>query len=195
MSRLTKTDRDQIVAALLKHKFGAIQDEITKEFVALGSVIVEQVKIQDADQYPREWFARRDSFSFSTPGDNTGYVDHNHVHGKTVYKVKKGWAWRYRHYTEVALPYRHRDGDIRLGVDSKFAPMLEDIGARCIAYLERREEAEAIARRTISRFSTAKSLVKAWPEIEPFVPVAAVSSGNLPALQVDEMNKIFGLKA
>ena len=188
-------DRDQIVADLLKYKFGAIQDEITKEFVALGSVLVEQVKIKDADQYPREWFARRDSFKFSTPGDNAGYIEYNHHHGQTVYKIKKRWAWNYLHYTDVALPYCHRDGDIRLGADSKFTPMLEDLGARCIAYLEQREEAEAIARRTISKFSTAKSLVKAWPEIEPFVPVSAVSSGNLPALQVDEMNKIFGLKA
>ena len=186
-------DRENIVRGLIKHKFGPMEAALVDEYKVIAQGIIDcLVTLPLPDSTPEGWFARRDSFSISGP-DRSGFMRYSYMHGKMVYSVKNGSYWNYVLERSIPVAYNHADGYIHLPAGCEFIDMLEGLGQKCRAFLEEKENALAIAKRTIAKFSTAKSLIKAWPEIEPFVPVSATGSSMLPAIPVAEMNKLFKL--
>lgn len=78
--------------------------------------------------------------------------------------------------------------------DNELVQAFYDLEARREDLVARRETIKAQVVATVSKFTTVKKLVEAWPEVvELLPPQVETTKSNLPAIQVADLNKLVGL--
>ena len=187
--KLTKEMRRSIREKVIQRRFAEVEKVLVDEAVSLCSGIVQGLEI--IGDYPEGWFKKRDKFCISVDGI-PGRLDEKFEHGASSHRlVKKSYYWEVRLQKSIPVPFSVSDGYPTVARDSVLWPMFEDLQRRIDAFLDEREEAEAKTGAILAKFSTVKSLLDTWPELEPFVPAAAAALP--PALPIYEMNKLLGL--
>lgn len=108
-----------------------------------------------------------------------------------------------RLYLNLAgLSIEYRFDDLRImsscreviTADSPLCQEFHDLASEEEAACAQGTVVEAQVRATLDKFGTVKRLLEAWPEVLELLPAASVSAKpNLPAIQVDDLNKLVGL--
>lgn len=81
-----------------------------------------------------------------------------------------------------------------IAADNPLAQQFYDIEAEEKAALDHGTTVENQVRATLDKFGTVKRLVEAWPEVLELLPPATLApKANLPAIQVEDLNKLVGL--
>lgn len=78
--------------------------------------------------------------------------------------------------------------------DNELVQAFYDLEGRREDLVARRETIKAQVVATVSKFTTVKKLVEAWPEVvELLPPQVETTKSNFPAIQVADLNKLVGL--
>lgn len=81
-----------------------------------------------------------------------------------------------------------------IAADNPLCQQFHDIEAEESAACEQGTVIENQVRATLNKFGTIKRLVEAWPEVQELFPPATIApKSNLPAIKVDDLNKLVGL--
>ena len=187
--KLTKEMRRSIRDKVIERRFHMTEIELLEEAVDLCSGVALGLEIKG--DWPKGWFKERGKFCINVDG-LAGRLDERFEHGASTHRLKKEcWYWEVRLKKGIPVPYKDSDGYPKVARDSALWPMFEDLQQRIDAFFEERDEAEAKVAAILTKFSTTKSLLDAWPELEPFVLKEAAPLP--PALPIYEMNKMLGL--
>lgn len=177
-TRITQELRNAIVMHLLNHRFAkdrkAIKDR-DNIFAAGVYTAAYSAKIRkQMDDLPDGWLGVASQLRFTI--GNTSYA----VGLANVVRIlavdQHGSVAKFKADSQVAV---------------KWKQLTEDRQALSARERECRDEARA----TIGQFSTTTALVKAWPEIEPFLAKvgASTKTKNLPARIPADLNKKLDL--
>ena len=186
--KLTKEMRRSIRDKVIERRFAETEKALREEAVSLCSGVALGLEIKG--DWPKGWFKERDKFCISVEGLNSR-LDEVFMHGASVHRLQQNHYWEIRLKEAIPVPYRESDGYPKVARDSAVWPLFEDLQQRIDAFFEERDEAREKMTAILAKFSTTKSLLDAWPELEPFVPKEAAPLP--PALPIYEMNKLLGL--
>lgn len=186
--KLTKEIRRGICEAILNHRFDAARAVLLEDAVRFCRE--HAVKYQIVGDYPEGWFQKRDKFYLQVE-DLPGRLDETWVHGGSKHKLLRGYNWAFRLSEKVRVPYEYSGEVLVVHRGDPSWPGFEALYQRINAHLDERDETRSKLAAILLRFGSAKSLLDAWPELEPFVP--KVEEPHLPALPIYEMNKFLGL--
>ena len=186
--KLTKEMRVSIRDKVIERRFAETEKALLEEAVSLCSGVALGLEIKG--DWPKGWFKERGKFCVSVEGLN-GRLDEVFMHGASVHRLQQNHYWEIRLKEAIPVPYREAGGYPKVVRDSALWPLFEDLQQRIDDFFEERNDAEAKLAAILGKFSTTKSLLDAWPELEPFVPQEAAPLP--PALPIYEMNKLLGL--
>lgn len=192
--KLTKQIRDHIQVALIKHRFQKEIEIFQNKSAKLADKIYNDVHNKKEQllmtTVPSSWLRKsaniqvqfgRDYVNLNFNGRNSGFPEISKYSSliDTIYRVVpvSGCQKVYETTDKISEQYLTLQN---------FAKDLED---------EIKKVGKEISA-TLNSLSTLSALIKAWPEVEPFVPAYAIkpTSINLPALPVEDLNSQLGLK-
>ena len=187
--KLTKEMRVSIRDKVIERRFAETEKALLEEAVSLCSGVALGLEIKG--DWPDGWFHKKDKFNIDVAGLG-GHLDERFMHGQSVHQLAaKSWCWGVRLPEAIRVPYSASERNTPVARDSALWPLFEDLHQRIDAFFEERSDAMAKTDAILAKFSTVKSLLDAWPELEPFVPKEAAPLP--PALPIYEMNKMLGL--
>lgn len=175
---LSANDRRIIAGNLLSRKFDVPCAELAKEFNALGIAMYEDI-FNTADRRifimaDQGWFPTIDNIQFGIEGGEEDFG--------SIPLIKP-----------LRVPYSKRHDAL------KVYPRAHLLVGRYIDFDRRRDdlrtEKDMLRKRTeaiLRTFRSMGALVKAWPEVAPYLPARATSP-NLPAVPFVELNRALGL--
>lgn len=117
-----------------------------------------------------------------------------------AFPTHQGMAVSYvgnREHIKFPEPVRlfHLHGWRHASIDSPEHPLFVEwkkLGKDFEAYRSSRADLAGELRQALKRFTTVASLLKNWPEAEPYVPKTVISA-NPPAVRTEELNRKLGL--
>lgn len=177
--RLNKSLRDDIVTALLNHKFSVRRNKNDSDFLTLA-----------ADIHKSLYTLSEHKLLASMP---EGFLLNAYrVHGQMCGQWQQ---FNLRANYDDAAPefrvsYKERTFNF-IGTD-KLAVRFEKLSAEKALIEEETVKARAAAYAAVNSAATIAALLKTWPEIEPFIP-AKQRLSLLPVVQTDKLNEIFAL--
>jgi hypothetical protein len=191
MTRLSKSTREYMAKALVRHKLNDRADTLCAESAALFNAVLDarydeatvklmrQLEKREPSAFLRQRYLNVNARGMRISLGNTSI-------GK--YSIVK-WVPQ---TTERALLY----GDVYSDID--LSEELTDRIATFALNLKRvNEDVETAYRRalgTLERFTTAKKLTKEWPEAMPIIgKLIPVEARTLPTVQLEAINDEFGL--
>jgi hypothetical protein len=168
--KLTKQIREEILEALLDHAFGAQEKELLQQEHVLAGEVYNELYTQEERDFMEKVGSKRfyTTSHLSYHSDNSGWGRLKLNEPK--FEMPKGTPYNGKLLGKIEA---YRDAYTTLGKVRSAA----------------RDEAQGI----LNSVTTAKRLIEVWPEIASFVPTERVTSRNLPALQVVELNRILGV--
>jgi hypothetical protein len=173
--RLTEELKSSIIQSLVRHRFGAEKDKLEKQRPKIGDAI-----------YKRS-FVSRDRLKMAS-------LPEGWLPTTTSVDAQVGEFYRRFPLSDARpVPYS-RDRSrclISLDVADPLAIRIQEFQDNWSDLMKRSDQARAEARSIVDSVTTTNKLIKVWPEIEPFVPVG--KPANLPAVEVDKVNKTFKL--
>lgn len=195
MTKLTTSMREQIVKAVMVHRFGEIAKALVAERAAFALRVYEDV-YSEADRrkmkaLPEGWLPTEDDLNIQF-GDGRNYTQltfSGSVWGEvaTVLPEPLEKVW-------LPIINTHRNG---------CAKAYEPAHSFVAEYIAIKDKTEALAveirsarRQAESATNTASTigrLVEAWPEIEPFTKRFVPTPKQLPAIPTVELNALFKL--
>ncbi len=197
MTKLTNTVRDEIIEELMVHTFGERLQKVVdaqREFaLKLYQDVWGMEDIKRMNALPDGWMKtyRDIGVQFGTSGHRYESLNFNgnNLGGKAhEYLPKKPDQVYYRQPYGGSDCRKVYDEDHALSLEwFSLDKEAEDLG-------EEIQQKFHVAKSAVYSCSTAKSLLKAWPEIKPFVPDYALASQSTAiALPTAELNQKFNL--
>lgn len=196
MTRLTNSIRDQIIKAVLKHRFSDEITTIIKERSVLADAVYNDIfKKSDRDimqSLPEGWLHNDGYLSVKIGEGGWGYINLNfngsfstHLNSiagvslETIYKrvpnkQSRGCAAVYAETSKIGTQYRD--------ICNKIETLEQTI-----------KDAENQLSAALSKATSIANLIKSWPEIEPFTKAFAPVKSNLPAIPTAQLNSILDL--
>lgn len=116
---------------------------------------------------------------WKSPDGHNGVIIRSHSSSRHIFTVDK----------EVVIPISYPYG---ITQGSLIYAEIVDINRRASDLANKREETSEYLEATLSGFYSVESLIKAWPEAEPFCPKKNEKE-LLPVVQTKELNKLLGL--
>jgi hypothetical protein len=168
--KLTNRIREEILTALLNHAFGAQEKELLQQENALADEMYNDLYTQEE----RDFMEKVGSKRFYT----TAYLNYE--------SDSFGWGRLQLDEPKFEMPKNTRYSGKLLEKIKVYRDAYATLGK---VKSSARDEAQGI----LNSVTTAKRLIEVWPEIASFVPTEQATSRNLPALQVDELNRILGV--
>jgi hypothetical protein len=186
--RLTIRMREEILDALLDHKFGGdgSKERFEKELGALGNKVYEQFMTPELMELfhkcPIKWF------------DESSYID---VKFGTM-SARLRWPDEKGEWKQKPVPYQFRYGwndNVMFPSNHELTKEYEEIEARRNAYNEERTTAVAEGNAALNRVTTVRKLIESWPEVEQFIPEGYKEENIsiLPVIRIDKLNQQFGI--
>ena len=180
MTRLTKTMKKDIRARLMAQSPAKKKlDEVDAAHGKLADFLYDQVY----DEKTRQQLKKLRQEEFVPTSDNIE-VRVPEAHTRLVFCFSKG---------SLPVKHIHLYSYHRLSKDST-------AGKAVIGYVKDCEDANTEydklnneIRQTLNAFTSARELVEAWPEVEPFIPDLERLSANLTAVVLDGLNARLGL--
>lgn len=201
--RLTKEIRSRIVHEAMKLKFGDRENELEEKKAKAADVaydvLMGEGRRKHVDALPASFFLKSSYVTVALDGKKL----------RLSFKTKNDG--KLSDFSR-SLPYECRHGDVaeslsmnsRLvrGRTARLADMIDEIVEEADAIYKAREILRVDLQGMIAAFTTRKSLIKAWPEVEPLLdrilPVVgpgAASSENQKSLAVraEKLTEALGL--
>lgn len=199
--RLNAHIRASIVSAALRHRFADEALEISEEHAAVANAAYlaqyTPAKLKQLEALPADWCNWSESFQGNFGGQqHTFYFSgYNHRWNRSTWeqycKIPKSVdmedqkVWRRRFLGKKPA---FSGGTPIVDRVRKYVTMVEKFNEN---HLKVRHTIEG----TLSQYTMLNALVKAWPEIEQFVPKVEQQIIQLPAIPVAELNKMLELAA
>jgi hypothetical protein len=178
MARLTGWIRNGILNKLTAHRFDAEFAAINVRERALGEKIYHDIfseaEIELMASLPEGWLLEQDSIGIQFSGYHYGSIE---LPSLFRFPMEKSCGC-----------LKSYDGG------TEFAAEWEKILADRADVKSRRVQARAAASAILESVTTTAALLSKWPEVAPFLP-AATEVHQLPALPIDNINKLLGLPA
>ncbi len=188
--KLTNTIREQISSRLIKHKFGALAEQLKQDTAALAEKVYNFLyteELEKINSLEDGWLPVKDDVKVAV-GSEVHRLDFNgttFIHG-ALYSLAKRPNGEYRRFL-----CRDRSNPQRLKATDPLAKRIHQLERRRDKLVEEIEQAKSVAWQVLQSSSTANALVKKWPEIKPFLPEAPTAA--LPTLPTQHLNKMFEL--
>lgn len=177
-TRLTNELRRRISKAVLKHRFAADDQNIEEARPIVGEAVYEVLYPTGSEE--------RKHLEASLEGE------HYRTKRKTCHFP--GNRWVEIEFPKVLPFFDKHANPISFDANSDATSIYESYLAAERAVGEAKEEAGVKVWALLEQATTVKKLLEIWPEVEPFIPVDAAPTTRLPAVPVDEVNALLGLK-
>lgn len=180
--KLTAGMRYGILEKLMKHGFDGMQDNLTRSEQKLAADIYNDV-ISDTIKgivlsLPPGWLPTVSAVTAS-------FDDHS---GNSAYHELELPF-------ELSVPYYKYHGCmIRYPAAHPYSKRYRNLMQAKTDLQTAKSKARAMAKSTLSSFTTVEGLVRFWPEVARFVNTAPVKA-NLPAVRSEELVQVFGLNS
>lgn len=196
MTRLTNSMREQIVTALLKHRFATEITALIKERATFAEAVYNDIfKKSDREKMqslPEGWLCSENHISVRFGEGHWGYqnLSFNGSYSSKLNRIAEVEpASIYR-----LLPQKHSRGCAAVyAEDSKICIKYNEISNKIDALIDEVNEAEIQVKAGLSKATTIAGLIKSWPEIEPFTKSFSKTKSNLPAIPTSTLNSILDL--
>lgn len=179
--RLTTELRGQIVVALMDRAFKAREAELDKAEAALAMDVYREAypaRIRKAmSELPQGFFPTTTSIFAKLGGD----VVNLHLHDKPAQLLSYDHESGYRTCITVL--------DARHALTERYRAWNRDQ----VKLQQERAQAKREAKAAVESASTVARLIAIWPEVAPIVNELLPVKPMLPAIQVSQLNKRFGL--
>jgi hypothetical protein len=196
--RLTVASREQIAAAVLRHRFTDEVETLVKDRSALADDVYNDVyRKADRDKIlalPDGWLPESKSIIAKFGEVDRHYAEigfDGGLYGKLLCLRKKVER---RDDLSRRILWKHH------GRCWKVYPSDHRLTARFVTLCDRQEdlqrrvrEGEAQINSALANVSTVAALLKAWPEVEPFVKPLGAAPVKLPAISIKTLNETFRL--
>lgn len=187
-ARLTKSDREQMAKALVRHKFHEQAEALMQESVELFDAVYDERHDAQTQRLMRQLQKLHPNTFYST---TTQTVNAN------GYNVRVGAAAVGRMQTVLWTPQvvpRLRLDSAERQVSPALADRVADFALRLKAFTDSLDPAYSTATAALAQFSTGKKLAEDWPEAMPVIGnLIPASERNLPVVQLTAINDEFGL--
>jgi hypothetical protein len=199
-NRLTNDNRERIAFAVLKHRFAAEVAELVRDRAAFADDVYNDIyRKADRDRIdalPEGWLPTTTGITAKFGEHSAGYetiqFDGSLRSGTlsrfhTKPKSRTLGIWR-------RIVTKHQHGCSKVyDPGHKLAKRQDELRVRQVTLeqivLESQKQIEA----ALNSVTTASALVKAWPEMEPFVKPYMTATPNLPSIPASKLNEIFKL--
>lgn len=197
--RLTKSLKEEIIKGLLAHKYLKSVEalcEKQKDFAhKVYNDVYSKAQREQMNKLPNGWLPTK-LYVRVQFGASCNYAQLTFAGDKGLYDFRKYFYVKAPKNIELVIPYRDINScSKRYENTDKLAEEYQTLKDEHDDLLNKVHEDERKAAGTIGSITTLKALLKAWPEIKPFVPDYALRAqkDNLPALPVKQLNKTFDL--
>lgn len=189
--RLTKADRRKIVRQMLAHRFETTVLALVEREVSLARQVrldtLGEKNIALMESLPKGWLLERTSICVNAGGRHLQLRTHVQSGASCG-----GWGVAVECGAPLRVPYdlkwRSYDADHPRAVElnawahdaETLTRQIREAGDKALAMLD--------------SFVSIPKLLKAWPEIEPFIDIAASEAkANLPTIPIQTLNAAFDL--
>lgn len=191
--KLTVSDRERLMTAILKHRFAETGASLASQRAALAAKCFDKAftKAERAqmDALPDGWLPTTNTIKVQF-GGKVDSLDFSGCpsYGGALYAPRRDPVWR-------RVPKSAVHGVI-LSVEAsdRLAVLHEQIEQ---AITKAREDLKALSRQieaVMSQASTSGKLIALWPEVEPFlVGMGKAVTATVPAVPIGALNKMLGL--
>lgn len=197
--RLTNDIREQISLAVLRHRFSAEVGALMQQRAALADDIYNDVyRKADRDKMealPEGWLPTvlHASVQFGENGRSYQQIDFAGSFSGTLYKLRPDPAKKVD-ATARRVPSKHQYGCWKVYEAShKLAIRYDRVAAAVSDLGERIRVREKQIEQALNSVTTAAALVKAWPEVAPFVMAIIPEERKAVALPVAALNEALKL--
>ncbi len=201
-TRLTKAMREHILEEMLRHRFRDEFLAIVKEQARIANVVYEDVfkkKVRDQmEALPDGWLPEVQGINVRL-GEHYNYFAFNGV-GRS-YAISHGIdrvLMRSDEEPEAILrriPHSKESGCLEV-YDHDHKLTLDygkNVHRRSVDFIGAYQKAAGEANAALNSFSNTRTLLKAWPECEPFLPTVEETKLRLPAVKTEALNELFKL--
>lgn len=178
-TRLTNVMRDRIVTAALQHRF----DKPSAKLAATEETLIAEVRrglhgkaaIGQMDALPEGWM----------PLSSVARVYFDSSRGT----IKLRTAHPFRHPHNAPFEIAAKD------LPKRLVERLDRHKANKAALVVEQEKLRRELRGALGSFATLESLLKRWPELEPFTKGIERATGNAIAVPIADLNNALGIAA
>ena len=198
--RLTVAMRENICRRLLRHRYSArVLDLIERQKVFAADVLADlwtPEERQLLDSLPAGWVPKVTHLGVKLGGQDSSYVSIN-LDGS--YAITSGLSFvrpeghSYEHQS-VRVPYNANNACIRrYDPNHPLAQRYELLSQERSRLSEEIARTKKIVEAQLEEYSTVQSLLKNWPEVEPFLGKYLTPPVRLPALPNQHLNELLDL--
>lgn len=197
--RLNHNSRNAIFSGIIKHRFDGDLKMLTDRYVRLASAVYQRTftseQVQLIDSLPEGWLEQQNGINFTVGGHRHWLRFDGHVYWDRYTRIRE---WDHGGYaqgtTTRAMPHAYKA--VSVGAS--------DLMAKELAQLEQlktklQEEFGKVSKQVdtmLKSYATTKTLLEAWPEVEPFLPAQAeVATPSVPAVSIPSLNAMLRLPA
>lgn len=194
--RLTSYMREQIVRAVLTHRFSDEIVDLTAQRAAFANDVYDDV-YRKADRekmasLPKGWLPESDAISVSF-GETGRFYAVLAFNGETPYSVSQ-FAGERRKEVRRRMMEKHLHGCCKVyAPDHRLTTRYHEICRTSETLTQRIREALRQVEAALGATSSISALIKAWPEIEPFVKPYYTAPVKLPAIPAATLNEALKL--
>lgn len=202
MTRLTNDLRSATCEAVIKHRFTSDCDAICARSATLAERVYEKVFTKKErsllDSLPIGFVPSDCLINVATQFGRTGLqfsgkISWNLLNGR-LSNISRYGAYDKNEDIYHPVPFTARANRKTWTLGCSLADEIDQFVNDAAELSTAIDTAQSDLSATLSTFSTVEKLVKAWPEIEPFIPEPQKpKKAQLPALPVDKLNATFGL--
>jgi hypothetical protein len=198
--RLTNDIREQISLAVLRHRFSAEVGTLMQQRAVLADDIYNDVyRKADRDRMeslPDGWLPTvlHASVQFGESGRSYQQIDFAGSFSGTLYKLRPNQSTKKSETPSRRVPKKHEYGCWKVYEAShKLAIRFDKVAATVSDLEERIRVCEKQIEQALNSVTTAAALVKAWPEVAPFVMAIIPEERKAVALPVAALNDMLKL--
>lgn len=194
--RLDKMRRKNIRNDLLRHRFGKSVDQLMADMVKFAERAHNHVYKKSArdrmEALPKGWLKSSESIGITFEPNGYTRLHFNGVTG--IYGVVKAMVTISPDVITKLVPYKdiHNSTTV-LAEDHTLSRQYAALKERLDRLRADLDDAAIVAESAIKVHSTLASLIKAWPEVEPFTRKYNVPKVQLPAPLYNAVNRQLGL--
>jgi hypothetical protein len=199
-NRLTNEIRERVALAVLRHRFAGDVSALVRDRAAFAedvySDIYRKADRERMEALPEGWLPTSVAVTAKFGEHSSGY--------ETIQfdgSIRSGTLCRFHNRPSSRslgiwrrIPNKHQHGCSKVYDPShKLAKRQEELRVRQTTLEQLVLESQKQIEAALNSVTTASALVKAWPEMEPFVKQYMTASPNLPSIPASKLNEIFKL--
>jgi hypothetical protein len=191
-TRLTKSDREQMAKALVRHRFHVEAEALMRASAELFAAVYDERHDEQTQKLMRQ-LQRRHKNAFAQTDDL--YVNANGMRvnvGGIAVGSHRTVSWTTQVPTRPVLN-GSRYGEIE-AVSAELSARIAAFALDCKAFAEKLAPAYNKALGALAQFTTGKKLAEEWPEAMPVIGnLIPANDRALPVVQTAAINDEFGL--